>query len=453
MPATVRRPTVSERQRPLSQIPERRPNVATNLADRGIMFERLPTKFPDCDPKHLDALAAVWAREAGLVIARMFEIYGDTEVMRLPIEVRHEAVFELAKLTLWLEDRMIEKKTAAVPIDQISPATEAKFITNPVGVERIDNTARIMAERIWKPLCSQWWKRYPAIPAAPKNTVVRGVPSNSQGVKKQHFSPVFSNRRWAGTDGRVSVYALGVDGRIVVRQTGYRNWGRESFIYSQALERHFGLIEGDAETPYRKLLEVVPFSETDRRHWVAFLAALMFRTPFFLVQSLAGLRDMIETRGISYPADVASLRRAHETMFTNPDVFTMVYRLVVDRRWEIWKAPSGSQFVRSDHPVVISTNGTQTTMFYALSPDRCFVAGPALAEGPPQIVPDGRAVTDAQRADVNRLMASFARKSVIASPQVNDIALRAELEPMLGQRWLAVSRAKRFLPEHWGDLV
>ena len=62
-------------------------------------------------------------------------------------------------------------------------------------------------------------------------------------------------------------------------------------------------------------------------------------------------------------------------------------------------------------------------------------------------------MTDAQRADVNRLMASFARKSVIATPQVNDIELRAELEPMLGQRWLAVSRAKRLLPEHCGDLV
>ena len=176
------------------------------------------------------------------------------------------------------------------------------------------------------------------------------------------------------------VYALGVDGRIVARQTGYRKWGQESFIYSQALERHFGLIEGDAEVPYRKLLEVVPFSETDRRHWVAFLAAQMFRTPWFLVQSLAGLRDIIATRDISYPTDVASLRRAHETMFTNPDVFTMVYRLVVDRRWEIWKAPPGSQFVRSDHPVVTSTNGTLTTVFYPLSPDRCFVAGPALVE-------------------------------------------------------------------------
>ena len=92
-------------------------------------------------------------------------------------------------------------------------------------------------------------------------------------------------------------------------------------------------------------------------------------------------------------------------------------------------------------------------MFYALSPDRCFVAGPARAEGLPHIVPDGRAVTDAQRADVNRLVASFARESVIASPQANDTALRAELEPFLGQRWLTLSRAKRFLPEHWGDLV
>jgi hypothetical protein len=100
----------------------------------------------------------------------------------------------------------------------------------------------------------------------------------------------------------------------------------------QALERHFGLIEGDAEAPYRKLLEIVPFSETDRRHWVAFLAAQMFRTPWFLVQSLAGLRDIIAARDVWYPADIASLRRVHETMFTNPDVFTMVYRLVVNRR-------------------------------------------------------------------------------------------------------------------------
>jgi hypothetical protein len=115
------------------------------------------------------------------------------------------------------------------------------------------------------------------------------------------------------------------------------------------------------------------------------------------------------------------------------------------------KAPVGSQSVRSDHPVATSTNGTKTTVFYPLSPDRCFVAGPELAGELPQIVPDGRSVTDAERADVNRLMASFARKSVIASPQTDDTALREELEPVLGQRWLALRRAKRFLPEHWGE--
>jgi hypothetical protein len=113
----------------------------------------------------------------------MFEICGETESMRLPIEVRHEAAFELAKLTLWLEDQMVEKKTAAVPIDQISPDTEAQSITSPVGVERIDKTARIMADRIWKPLCSKWWERYPAIPTAPRKTVVRGLPSDSPGAK------------------------------------------------------------------------------------------------------------------------------------------------------------------------------------------------------------------------------------------------------------------------------
>ncbi|HEY0872848.1 MAG TPA: hypothetical protein VGD94_05200 [Vicinamibacterales bacterium] len=151
----------------------------------------------------------------------MFEFYGETEVMRLPIEVRHEAVFELARLMLWLEDRMIEKKTAAVPIEQIAPDAEAQDLTTPGGVERIDNTARIMVDRIWKPLCAKWWERFPAIPASPTKMIVAGLPSNSPGVKQQHFSPVFSNRRWAGTHGAVRVYTLGVDGRIVARQTGY----------------------------------------------------------------------------------------------------------------------------------------------------------------------------------------------------------------------------------------
>jgi hypothetical protein len=154
-------------------------------------MNRRPPRLPDCDPKHLDAFAVVWTREAGLMVSRMFEINGETEAMRLPIEVRHEAAFELAKLMLWLEDLMIEKKTATVPIDQIAREAEAQSMTSPGGVERIDNTARIMADRIWKPLCTKWWERFPAISKAPKTTIVTGVPSSSPGVKKQH-SPVFS---------------------------------------------------------------------------------------------------------------------------------------------------------------------------------------------------------------------------------------------------------------------
>lgn len=66
------------------------------------MFERLSTKFPDCDPKHLDALAAVWTREAGLVVSRMFEIYGETEVMLASWPVSHaRALSPLRKRMIW----------------------------------------------------------------------------------------------------------------------------------------------------------------------------------------------------------------------------------------------------------------------------------------------------------------------------------------------------------------
>jgi hypothetical protein len=43
-----------------------------------------------------------------------------------------------------------------------------------------------------------------------------------------------------------------------------------------------------------------------------------------------------------------------------------------------WRTPA-SQFVRSDHPLVTSTNETLTTVFYPLSPDWIIDNTPAVA--------------------------------------------------------------------------
>ena len=117
--------------------------------------------------------------------------------------------------------------------------------------ERIENTARICADQIWKPLQEQWHRRFPLIinsPQRKQRTRARLAPRERPGVRDQHYSPVFSNRFWASGNAQVvRVYSRGVDSRITSRDVGFKTWGREAFIYSQSLERLFGLIEGDAK--------------------------------------------------------------------------------------------------------------------------------------------------------------------------------------------------------------
>ena len=357
------------------------------------MFERLLTQFPDCDQEHLTALAAVWSRELELILARMFEICGEQGLVRIPRAARQEAVLELAKLSLWLEDKMVSVKTGERPIREIDPLGEEQAIATAHERERIENTARNCAEAIWKKLHSEWWRKYPEIETARKggSKLALGRASSGGVVRVQHFSPVFSNKLWASaTTKRVRVFSIDVGQRVVSKDVGYRGWGHESFIYSQELERLFGLVEGDAQSPYMKLLRVEPLSERDRRHWIAFLATQMFRTPWFVIQNLAHLKETIGTRSIAYPTDIASLRRAYETLFTNDDEFAAVYGFIVGRKWSIWRAHGGSKFVRSDSPIEISRDRTVTTVFYPMSPDACFVAGPEVLSEEPQIVPAER---------------------------------------------------------------
>ena len=63
-----------------------------------------------------------------------------------------------------LERQIIKTKTARTPIQSIDAEAERDALKSPLIQDRIENTASILAERVWLPLCERWWKRFPAIP-------------------------------------------------------------------------------------------------------------------------------------------------------------------------------------------------------------------------------------------------------------------------------------------------
>ena len=419
------------------------------------MYDKLRTRFPDNSAAQLTALASVWSHERDLIIARMFAICDQEGFVQVPVAARHEAVFELARLTLRLEDQIISKRTTETPIEELDPVAEGRALGTADRLERIENTARIYATAIWKRLHDGWWKKYPALSTVPKRGPRPLAEITSGGTKHQHFSPVFSNKRWADeATGKVRVYSIDVAGGVTSKDVGYRSWGRESFIYSQDLERFFAVVEGDARTPYMKLLNGHPFSEEDRRHWVAFLATQMYRTPWFIVQNLAVLKEFIGVRQLAYPTDTASVRRIYEGLFTDNRVFAAVYKLIGGRNWTILRAASGCQFVRSDNPAIVTADADQgRVVLYSLSPSACFAAGPQLLSETPQIVAAHRQLDETETIAVNHKMALTARRTVIARPSVDDAVLRGCLKESLGRRWIEVMKTNPFLSQYWGDLA
>lgn len=318
------------------------------------MLGKLISKFPNADEAHLAALADVWAVEHDRVIRRMIDISGK-ECTALPSEVRHEALFEMAKLILFLEDKIIEKKLSKKSIDEFAPALERRWLDSPECEQRIENTAQIMAERIWNRFVSKWWKKHPVITGSSKPMKTRKfVKGGVDGVRRQHYSPHFSNKHWTDDKIKVRIYSRALDGGVKYEDKPVKSWGRSDFLYSQRLELLFGAIETDAGQPYKYLLDMIPFSEDDRRHWIAFLIAQLFRTPSFILGYLPKLRNIIQRDGFSYPMDVAGLRRVYETLFTNNQIFSDFYKLICGHEWTIWTAPTGHGFLRADTPVIVT---------------------------------------------------------------------------------------------------
>jgi hypothetical protein len=390
----------------------------------------------------------------------MLDICRDEIGPVMPIDARPEAIFELAKLILWLEDRIVEKKTENVSIERIDPDQERSALRTPTIQERIENTARICADRIWKRFLDECSRRFPLIVGfqeqrRPQKGGRVLLQREWPGVKNQHYSPVFSNEYWAvGPRKRIKVYFRGVNPRVRPRDKGYKEWGREAFLYSQPLERLLGLIEDDAEVPYSKLLDIIPLSEKERRCWIAFLIAQMLRTPSFILKLLPRLKGFIESRQIAFPTATGSLRQTYETLFTNNDVFAEFYRLITACQWELWSAPANGQFIRSDNPILIcgSAEHGSWQLIYPMTPDRCFVAGPDKVDNAVAVVPRNCHLNDFRLRMVNERIARSARRSVIARPVENDSALRILLEDAFGGSLAISGWREQLFPKFWGPI-
>ena len=415
------------------------------------MLETLRDQFPYADPVHIAALGDIWSVEVSKIVDRMLGITKDRGVTSLPAQARPEAIFQLANLVLMLEGQIIKTKTVRTPIQTIDAEAERDDLKSPLIQDRIENTAAILAEHVWLPLCERWWKRSPMIPQECPESV-KCIPQrpSHDGSRRQHFSPAFSNKYWTSA-GKLRVYALGVDGTVRSNDVPARRWGRELFLYSQGLEHLLSLVEGDAAGPYKKLLQMVPLNEDETKRWVAYLAVQCIRTPAFILRLLPSVGRFVTEQGLDFPTDTGSLRRAYETLFSNDTVFAEMHQRLVGRRWEMWGTVLNPGFVRPDEPVLVtSAVGRGWRLIYPMTPTYCFVAGPVGAETPRRVVPHVRTIDEHRLSQLNLQLAVSSRRTVIARPQTDDSDLRALLASGMCRRSFQTRGSSSH--EFWGRI-
>lgn len=309
--------------------------LAKQCYDEGTELEDLIlSEFKKRSPGGADsgkptAIAKVWADEINEIITLVFEYTEEARGHPRYLSFRSEAIFELAKLSLFLTRRVIDVKLADKSVEDLDPAGERAALFSAVGRERIENTARVIAEHFWIERYGRWQQR--AIPiidmgkerARTRRRVRLWTPETGhlQVTQKMHYSPDFTNRYWCDANGMIRIFSLKVDGGVRSRIRPYGTWGYEYYLYPQWLEDYFSRIESQAESSYRKLVEFLPLTDQERRNWITFLIVQFIRTPSFILNMMSGLKELIKVNQWAYPTHPESLVRAYTILFQNDQLY------------------------------------------------------------------------------------------------------------------------------------
>lgn len=171
-----------------------------------------------------------------------------------------------------------------------------------------------------------------------------------------------------------------------------------------------------------------------------------------MLHLMSGLKELIDANQWAYPSHPESLIRAYTTLFQNDQLYAYLFRSIAVREWKILRPSANSFFVKPDEPAV-TIGGEKENYWvfaYPLSPDKCFMAGPRAATRASTAMPTNRQLDEDETQTLNLMLASNARREVIANPGFDSAELRKLLGQTIGRRELRRRLHRRLAPPHWG---
>lgn len=381
---------------------------------------------PGSDPELIRPLALIWDEVLHRIIDRTMVIAAE-DAPTLHINIREDMILELARLQLWMAERVVEKRLGTRALEEIDPAAERYQCLGPPGESAIVNTSNMIHEHIWARLMQERWKPK-SDKAAEREANPRKATLAINPVGKNHYIPRWFIRDHWAVDGKVMRWrrtASGWSGAL----RGFGRWGYGHNLYSDRLEAYLALLEGDAKQPVEMLLDTRPLNGPQRESLVGFLIVQILRNPFLADKLREQMVPVIAELG--YGDDPEMAAKAYESLYSDNAFYHQLAHPVMWSRWALIKSPA-PVFVLPDTFGARCDVGDGLRMIVPLTPNVCFVTLPG-REQEKRVVPTWLTVDDAlARRISNALIGSAAREFLSHPDFAPDLAAEhAELAELL----------------------
>jgi len=331
-------------------------------------------KFPNSKPPDVARVSGIWDEVVVLIIQKMIE-HSTKQIPALHINLREEMALELAKLILFVSERIVEQRLTGRSLSDIDEVTERNECFNEDGLKKIEQTALNMLTGVWLKLYNERWKKkseaFIEKDKNPKPTKISPKP-----VEDNHFIPKSFIKRYWSSGQHVFKFAKIPNNKIKKSKIGIGQWGFAKNLYSDHLEAYFALLEGDALRPIEMLLNVEPLNRPQRESLIGFIVIQKLRNPQFMKTLNYQMIPVVASGvGGGKENDKEYMRSVYETLYQQNEFYDKLARPILYSKWVVvrFKEPI---FVLPDTCNIFGKYDTYQYVIMPLTPTDCLVVLP-----------------------------------------------------------------------------
>lgn len=296
---------------------------------------------PETNPTRASALAEIWDQVIHLIIEKMIAISAPITT-ELHIDLREEIIFELAKLQMFLSEKVVNERLAKQMPNDINIEDERADCLGSLGFKKINNDAKMASELVWLKKYHDRWKPK-TISALQKEKNPKNITLKIEPKETNHFIPKSFIKRYWSKGGKIQRYKLNSKGVFESKSLSFGQWGFIKNLYSDRMEAYFGLIEGDAAKPISMLLNVEPLNRPQKEALIGFIVVQRLRNPFFINTLRKKMVPVVEEHvGREKSTDDEYMRKVYETLYSNNSFYDKLARPILKNKWVVVRSKKPS---------------------------------------------------------------------------------------------------------------